>query len=55
VFHEAATDDAASRWKSDQISPIRASTMPAIRGIRGHTKTSIIAGLVNVEAGFLPC
>jgi hypothetical protein len=34
VFHAATTDDAASCWKSDQISPIRASTMPAIREIR---------------------
>src|SRR5215212_1501817 len=34
VFHGAATEDAASCWKADQISLIRASTMPAIRGIR---------------------
>src|SRR3954447_3352615 len=34
VFHGAATDDAASCWKSEQISLIRTSTMPAIREIR---------------------
>jgi hypothetical protein len=34
VFHGATTEDAASCWKSDQISLIRASTMPAIREIR---------------------
>ena len=33
----AATEDAASCWKSDQVSLLRPSTMPAIRGIRAGT------------------
>jgi hypothetical protein len=34
VFHGAATDDAESRWKSEQISLNRASRMPVKREIR---------------------
>jgi aspartate/methionine/tyrosine aminotransferase len=37
VLHGAATDDAASCWKSQQIPPLCASRMPAIRGIRVYS------------------
>jgi hypothetical protein len=45
VFHGATTEDAASCWKSDQISLIRASTMPAIREIRVDTADAIVDAL----------
>jgi hypothetical protein len=47
VFHGAATDDAASRWKSDQISLIRASRLPAKRGNRDETSPWRFRGRVR--------